>query len=331
MESELYTKENSEYLLTVFCVTYNHVDTFKRAIESVLGQKTNFAFKVVVLDDASTDGTSEIVKTYSNYPNVYTVIREENSSGKNLYLGLQELNTKYYTVLETDDYWCDENKLQKQVDILEANPDCSFCAHNTLEICPDTGAEHIYIKGHSTKKFKFPEKLNNKNYIEPHTSSRLYRSEYLNLDKIKDSVIATYDICNNFYFLSQGNMYYIDEVMSVYNYNNKGVFSSKHPFEQRYVGASIIRRLNKEFNYKYNKLLVRLFAFKLSIKGIPYLLLKYTRNPENLDLLYEKALKDFKEEYLNQNYDIKPIWKFKIPYGKNKRYVLEFKREKERL
>lgn len=331
MVADFVNNEACEYLVTVFLVTYNHLTSFKKAIDSVLVQKTNFNYKIVILDDASTDGTSDIVRTYSDIPNVEVIIREKNSCGKNLYLALKELNTKYYTVLETDDYWCDENKLQKQVDALEANPDCSFCAHNTLEKNINTKTEHIYIAGHKTKKFKFPPKLNNKNYIEPHTSTRLYRSECLNLDKIKDPVIVTYDICNNFYYLTQGNMYYIDEVMSVYNYNNKGVFSSKHPFEQRYVGASIIRRLNKEFNYKYNKLLVRLFAFKLSIKGIPYVLLKYTRNPEKLDLLYEKALKDFKEEYLNQNYDIKPIWKFKIPYGKNKRYVFEFKREKDRV
>ncbi len=56
-------------LVTVLVVTYNHINTFEQAIKSVLEQKTNFDFKIWVLDDASTDGTSDLVRKYAKmYP-----------------------------------------------------------------------------------------------------------------------------------------------------------------------------------------------------------------------------------------------------------------------
>ena len=149
---------NNAPLVTVLLITYNHVDYFEKAIQSVLAQKTNFPFQIVISDDASTDGTSEIVKKYKDIPNVKVIIRKENSCGKNTYLTLSEINTKYFTVLEADDYWCDENKLQTQVDILENNPDCSFCAHNTLVNYPNLKTEKEYLRC-PTKIFKFPKKL----------------------------------------------------------------------------------------------------------------------------------------------------------------------------
>ena len=249
---------NKTPLVTVLLVTYNHVDSFDKAIQSVLSQKTNFPFKIVVLDDASTDGTSDLVKKYEDLPNVKIVIREASAKGNNLYLGLKEVDTKYYAILETDDYWCDENKLQMQVDALENNPDCSFCAHNTLINYTATQKTKNYINS-PTRKYTFPpKKISRKYYIEPHTSSRLYRTECLNLDEIKNPRIATYDIANNFYFLTKGNLYYIDRIMSVYNYTNKGVYSGVSSYLQRFKSASVINKLNEEFDYKYNYLLARL-------------------------------------------------------------------------
>lgn len=316
-------------LVTIFLVTYNHVNTFKKAIESVLTQKTNFEYKIIVLDDASTDGTSDIVREYSHLPNVKTIIRGENCKGQNLYLGLkEELNTKYYTVLETDDYWCDDTKLQQQVDALEANPDCSFCAHNTIVNYINSGKTKLYLNS-PTKIFTFPKKLTNRYYIEPHTSSRVYRSELLELDKIKAPIIATYDIANNFYFLTKGNLYYINEVMSAYNYNEKGVYSGAYSYKQRYKSASVIGQLNKEFDYKYNYLLSRFFSTRLNLCFFNYWILKLNKNPKKLESLYEKTLKNYETKYLN-NRDKKPICQINIPINKKTSLVFELRREKER-
>ena len=292
-------------LVTVILLTFNHINTFEKAINSVLEQKTNFPFQIIVYDDASTDGTSEIVKKYTDIPNVKAVIREENAHGKNLYLALKDVNTKYYAILETDDYWCDENKLQTQVDILENNPDCSFCAHNTLV---------NYVKTNKTKEY---------------ITSRLYRSECLNLDEIKNPIIATYDIAVNFYFFTKGSLYYIDKVMSVYNYTAKGVYSGLSSFEQRYKSASVIHQINDEFDYKYNSLLSRFFLTRLNLNFIIYLILKFSKSKSFLKSYYQKILDTYKKRYLG-DWFAKPVAKINIPLSKHKRLVFECRTERER-
>lgn len=316
-------------LVTVILLTFNHINTFEKAINSVLEQKTNFPFQIIVYDDASTDGTSEIVKKYTDIPNVKAVIREENAHGKNLYLALKDVNTKYYAILETDDYWCDENKLQTQVDILENNPDCSFCAHNTLVNYVKTNKTKEYITA-PTKKFTFPpKKITKSYYIEPHTSSRLYRTECLNLDEIKNPIIATYDIAVNFYFFTKGSLYYIDKVMSVYNYTAKGVYSGLSSFEQRYKSASVIHQINDEFDYKYNSLLSRFFSTRLNLNFIIYLILKFSKSKSFLKSYYQKILDTYKKRYLG-DWFAKPVAKINIPLSKHKRLVFECRTERER-
>ena len=318
-------------LLTVLLITYNHVDTFEKAINSVLSQKTSFPFRILVLDDASTDGTSDLVRKYSSMPDVTCIIRDENIGGRlNVIEGLKLVNTKYYTVLETDDYWSDENKLQMQVDILENNPDCSFCAHNTLVNYPEFGKTKAYLSVPSGK-FCLPEKkLTGKNYIEPHTSSRVYRTECLDLENIKEPLIATYDIATNFYFLTKGNLYYIDKIMSVYNYTNKGVFSGVSSYMQRYKSADVIYKLNAAYKFKYNNLLARFFSRRLFLNYFVYLKLKITKNPYKLDKMYNKILTDYSAKYLNSR-EKKPIYQLNFPLNRKSSLVFEIRREKDRV
>lgn len=321
---------DNKYLLTVFLITYNHVETFDNAINSVLAQKTNFPFKIVILDDASTDGTSDLVRKYANIPHVFPVIREVNSCGSNFYLGLLELDTKYYAVLETDDCWCDENKLQMQFDIMEANPDCSFCAHNTLVNFPLSGTSKKYLDV-PTRKYIFPpEKLTSRYYIEPHTSSKMLRSECLDLENIKNPLVAVYDIANNFYYSTKGNLYYIDKIMSVYNYNERGIYSGISSYEQRFKSANVVYEVNKELGFKYNKLLSRFFSTRINLFFVKYWILKFTGNKECLIRRYEKILADYAKKYLNKR-EKKPIFQLSLPFRKNASLVLELRREKDRV
>jgi len=118
-------------LVSISCVTYNHAKYIRYAIEGFLMQKTNFPFKIYILDDASTDGNIEIIKEYERkYPKLFhCVLLKENTWGKP---NRQEVikpfldarnEAKYIALCEGDDYWTDPLKLQKQVDFLEENPD----------------------------------------------------------------------------------------------------------------------------------------------------------------------------------------------------------------
>lgn len=315
-------------LVTVLVVTYNHLNTFEQAIKSVLEQKTNFDFKIWVLDDCSTDGTSNLVRKYAElYPEkIVPIIREQNLGGiQNVFQALPLIDTKYYATLETDDYWCDENKLQIQVDILENNPDCSICCHNTNKVCGDNVSPYINLKS-KTGKYSFPKRIRRKEYIEPHYSSRLYRTDCIHLEKVKNPVMVCYDIASMFWFLSFGKMYYIDKIMSVYNYNNCGVYSGADFNTQRYMSANIINQINQEFDYRYNSMFLDFFKKKVHVDFFQTIYIKYFARKKDLCGIYAGILDNFKN--LNR-INSKILFRIAIPISNKKRVCLELKRERE--
>ena len=111
-------------VVSVCMITYNHENYIREAIEGVLMQKTNFPIELIIGEDCSTDNTRAIVIEYANkYPQtIHTLLTVENvGMTKNFYKTLKAATGKYIALCEGDDYWIDSQKLQKQVDFLEAN------------------------------------------------------------------------------------------------------------------------------------------------------------------------------------------------------------------
>ena len=111
-------------LVSVYITTYFHEAYIAQAMESVLCQKTDFPYEIVISDDASQDGTQAIVREYAEkYDNIRYVFNERNLGlTKNVFQAKTLCRGKYMVQLSGDDYWIDERKLQKQVDFLEAHP-----------------------------------------------------------------------------------------------------------------------------------------------------------------------------------------------------------------
>ncbi|MDE5832629.1 MAG: glycosyltransferase [Desulfovibrio sp.] len=118
-------------LISVLMLTYNHGPYVAQAIESVLGQKTDFPFELIICDDASQDETQRIIKEFAaKDERVVLSIQPTNTKlGKNFADGCAKIRGKYVAFCEGDDYWTAADKLQKQVSFLEANPDFSIAAH----------------------------------------------------------------------------------------------------------------------------------------------------------------------------------------------------------
>lgn len=139
---------NNNPLLTIGCITYNHAGYISQCIEGFLMQKTTFPFEIIIHDDASTDGTSEIVKEYADkYPDLIKAIiqtKNQYSNGGRIYSRFIHpiSRGKYIATCEGDDYWTDPYKLQKQVDFLEANPKYVFCGHNIMNNIDGWITEH---------------------------------------------------------------------------------------------------------------------------------------------------------------------------------------------
>ncbi len=118
-----------EPLATVIILTYNHQKYIAQAIESVLAQKTNYPFNVVIGDDFSTDETREIIDAfYKKHPQLITLSFPTKNEGAltNEKTCVEAAKGKYIAFLEGDDYWTDTLKLQKQINYLESNPECGL-------------------------------------------------------------------------------------------------------------------------------------------------------------------------------------------------------------
>ena len=132
-----------EPLLTIKCITYNQISFIRDALNSFLMQRTDFPFRIVVHDDASADGTQEVIKHYSaNYPRVIkAVLQEKNLMSRGLkndpYVN-PLVAGKYIAFCEGDDYWIDPHKLQRQVDFLSVNPGYAASTENAMTFFTET-------------------------------------------------------------------------------------------------------------------------------------------------------------------------------------------------
>ena len=225
--------------VTVFCTTYNHEKYVAKTLESFLCQKTDFPVEIVVHDDASTDGTIEIIKEYAEkYSNIVPIFEEKNMYSKGVsyaWMYAEKLHGKYIALCEGDDYWCSPDKLQKQYDALEANPDCRFCTHKTQEInvVLQKATEIFPQFKQKTKKLSANEVLSQMGLFGTcyRTSSFFCSKEdlinyYNNVPEFKKAA----DVGDGpllMYFCQLGKTYFINETMSCYSRGVTGGWTTK--------------------------------------------------------------------------------------------------------
>jgi glycosyltransferase involved in cell wall biosynthesis len=120
-------------MVSIDCTTYNHAPYIRQCLDGFLMQKINFPIEVLVHDDASTDGTADIIREYEQkYPDIIKPIYQSenqysNGINNSLTYNFPRVRGKYIAFCEGDDYWVDPYKLQKQVDFLEKNSEYGMC------------------------------------------------------------------------------------------------------------------------------------------------------------------------------------------------------------
>lgn len=206
----------SATLLSVCVRTYNQKAFVKEALDSVLSQRTTFPFEVIVSDDGSTDGTRDILTGYQEqHPDrIRLILGDKNVGGPNNLRRVIEASTaKYITCLDGDDYYTDENKLQKQVDFLESHPEFVACFHNVMNVTEATGEQSPFLPA-GFSSVVTAEDIISKPWFMPIHSVVMRReliafpdwySEVMNDDYVVNLSVAMY-----------GPYHYMQDVMAAY-------------------------------------------------------------------------------------------------------------------
>lgn len=208
-------------LVSISCITYNHEPYIMQTLDGFLMQKTRFPFEVLIHDDASTDRTADIIREYEKkFPKIIKPIyQKENqySKGNRAILAsfvYPRAKGKYITLCEGDDYWIDENKLQKQVDFMEQNPDVGL-TYSKVKMLNNKQNEFFSVWGKEKNCFA---ELIQENQIP--TLSVCMRKDIL-LQYIKDVAPDTKnwlmgDYPMWLYFIHVSKVKFFDEITGVY-------------------------------------------------------------------------------------------------------------------
>ncbi|MBC7694101.1 MAG: glycosyltransferase [Burkholderiales bacterium] len=242
-------------LLSVCIITYNHINYIRQAIDSVLMQKVDFSWNLIIADDCSKDGTRDILLEYKQkYPELITLILQENNIGaaRNWITLLSEPISKYIAYFEGDDYWTDPLKLQKQFNFLEANNSFSSCFHNTMVLKENN--ETIIYRDYDRDRYTIEDTLGNISLF--HTSSFVFRREALAfpswIGEVRSGDMLLFTIIARL-----GDIKYLPETMSVYRKHGSGI-SSVRVDEGISMNENHILRLtytNEFLDHKYSKVI----------------------------------------------------------------------------
>lgn len=221
--------------VSVLCLTYNHVAYIKEALDSFLAQEADFEIEILIHDDCSDDGTTDILKEYQQkYPKVIQLyLEDDNQYSKGLrgfiprFL-LPHAKGEYIALCEGDDYWADPLKLQKQIDFLSKNPEFTVCFTNAST--SKDGALDDYFFGSTfahvldgQDQFVLRDILTT-NFIT--TCTVVYRATALSKsDEIKELPFGDWVL--HVMAARSGKIKYLSEITAVYRIHDKGVWSSK--------------------------------------------------------------------------------------------------------
>ncbi|WP_291302195.1 glycosyltransferase [Desulfovibrio sp. MES5] len=247
-------------------MTYNHAAFIREALDSCLGQKTEYPFEIIVCDDASTDGTVEILQAYAHkHPSVVLSLQSRNTKGaKNLMDGMQKVRGVYVALCEGDDYWTNPGKLQKQVSFMEANPDFSVCCHR-VEIMFDpplpAGRKQYVYKNCKSEEARIREGVFYAdeaiaNYFF-HTSSFVFRWRFPNGLPEWFTPSMTWDQFLFMLHAVQGKIKYFDDDMSVWRRHESGyswlqTIDKKLFFAQKGLDwLAVFKQMDAFFSYRF--------------------------------------------------------------------------------
>lgn len=293
---------NENIMVSICCPVYNHEKYLRKCLDGFINQKTNFKFEVLIHDDASTDNSATIIREYEKrYPDIIKPIyQKENQYSKGVKISFiyqyPRAKGKYIALCEGDDYWCDDNKLQTQVEYLETHDNCSMCFHSTKMINCKTDEECIQSAYKKNCIAPTSDIIIGGGMFVP-TASIVFRKKYICEipDYFYKADVGDYPL--QIHLASKGDVYFFSKAMSVYRYDREGSWTERHlnqSIEEKKkhwrVECEWLEDFNKETSYQYTKAVAN--------QILVYQYLFYDHGEKNKKELYEYARRVSKWQYI---------------------------------
>lgn len=249
-------------MISIGIITYNHEGYIRQAIDSILAQKCNFDFEIIVGDDCSADNTQKILDEYKiKYPDKIILLINSRNSGllNNLKNVTDRCNCKYMSICAGDDYWNDCSKLQKQVDFLEANTDYGL-VHSNVNLLIGDKIQTLY-KRTVPDKFIFEQLLLNNNFIYALTAC--YRTQlfkkYISIEEFIENNFLIEDLPMWIELSRVTKFHYMEDRLATYRIHERSLTNSSDFIKNEKILWS---------TYEIRAFYIKKYAIKINIKII---------------------------------------------------------------
>lgn len=280
---------HGEPLVSVKVIAYNHGKYIRQCLDGILMQKVSFPYEVIVHDDASPDDTADIIREYeAKYPKIikpiYQTVNQYSQGISFAKLLNSRLRGKYVAQCEGDDYWTDPEKLQIQVDFLEAHPEYIGTAHNVRIVDENGMPRNMEYGASKNNNGKFTYHDVELGRLSGQSASLVFRNIYMTLDPIiidahyKLPVVGDQKL--NLLLCLNGDFYCFTSTMSDYRYVTTGTSYSAQTYGH-FLGVESIQylRYRVEFASKYYNVDFRCVGrvFAIFILGVINIVSKHNR------------------------------------------------------
>ncbi len=237
-------------------ITYNHKRYLAQAIDSILMQTVNFDYEVVIGEDCSTDSTREVAIGFQRrFPDrIHLELRERNLGViTNFVKTLQACQGQYIALLEGDDYWVSDHKLQKQVDFLDDYPECAICFHNATNVYEDSNQEPHNCVPADQKEISTLKDLLVSNFIP--TCSVMFRRSLFSEFPDWYHLLEMGDWPLHMLNAQHGKIGYINEVMAAHRVHSRGIWSKTSTIQHLQQIIRMYEYINGHWGHRYERII----------------------------------------------------------------------------
>lgn len=258
-------------MVSIVMIAYNVEKYIAKAIESVLEQETTFTYELIIGEDVSTDQTRQIALDYqARYPDKIRVLEHPKNLGltPNCVATHNACTGKYIALLDSDDYWTDKHKLQKQIDFLEANPAYAGCGHQSMKIYEVEGIEETLFGETEDKTYLLVDMITHRKF---HTSSFVYRREIWEKTGGIPTTISSNERAIYPMVAIYGKIKYFADNMCVYRFTGKGLTSRVDfkELESDFDMLPWLKKIDANFPTSRFRSFLHLCNYTYGVKKIP--------------------------------------------------------------